>query len=128
MKNSYKIIAEKLSYWKKSLGLDPWEIKVVFRTRDDMKCGGEAEVEISESLRRAIISILTPEEYEKYEEHNDLFPQDVEQTLVHELLHIPLESIAKPKAGTAEDIILENFVEQTAKALVNENRAHRDGA
>jgi len=113
--------------WKRRLGLDPWEIIVKFCNMEDIEAGGEANVAVSQSLRRGIIKILWPDEYNRYETYNDDFPQDIEQTIIHELLHIPIMSFADPEKGSLEDVAVENFVEQTAKLLVSLQREDRAG-
>ena len=48
--------------------------------------------------------------------------QDMEVSLVHELLHIPLRYITEPQQDSIEDILLEAFIERTARLLVQLSR------
>ena len=65
----------------------------------------------------ALISILDPRDYP-----DSPFEQDMEVSLVHELLHIPLRYITEPELNSLEDIHLEAFIESMAKLLVKLSR------
>ena len=66
---------------------------------------------------KALISILDSTDYP-----DGPFPQDMEVTLVHELLHIPMRYFVDPAPGTLEATHLEAFIERTARLLVEQDR------
>lgn len=111
-----------LEEWQERLNLQGWDIAFQICSRDDMETDGEAEVKVRTSVQRALIRILSPEEYRKHEEHPDLFPQDMERSLVHELLHIQMIGFADPESGSTEDLLLENHIENMSKVLVGLKR------
>lgn len=87
-----------------------------------MQTIGEAEVTMHDTVQRAIIRILTPEEYSKNNKHHEDFPQDTERAIVHELLHIRMNQFVDVEDGTTESLLLENFIENIAELLVNLER------
>ena len=69
---------------------------------------------ISLKTEQALISIVDPQDYPETP-----FEQDMEVSLVHELLHIPMEYFATPAQDTLEHTHLEAFIERTARLLVS---------
>ena len=100
--------------WQERLGLSNWEIGIQICSSETLEL---PEVQgtniVSLETERALITILAPEDYPPTP-----FEQDMEVSLVHELLHIPLKYIARPERGTLEHIHLEAFIERTARLLV----------
>src|SRR6185312_1765130 len=79
----------------------------------DMTLGKSGTVEWFQDSMRAVIEVLGPEQVP-----SDLrFPMDVEETLVHELLHIPLATFWKEE-GTPENLDLEQAITRISEALV----------
>jgi hypothetical protein len=79
-------------YWQERLGLSHWQIGLrIVRERDmpRQECDGNNEFDISNE--HALISLLDPCDYP-----DTPFKPDMEATLVHELLHIPMQYIGKP--------------------------------
>ena len=97
--------------WQDRLGLAHWEIdvKLVRGVEIGNNCG---QVDISTVKEQAFIRLKSPEDYHGY------FPYDMEQTLVHELLHIPMRYIVDPVDDTLEDALTEAFIERMARLLV----------
>lgn len=73
--------------------------------------------EISLPTERALISILDAKDYP-----DTPFEQDMEVSLVHELLHIPLQYITDPDGISLEHVHLEAFIEGIARLLVELSR------
>ena len=67
--------------WKKRLGLAHWNIEVHLVPGDEIN-NNRGQNDYSFVDEQSVIRIKRPEDYCGY------FPQDMEQTLVHELLHI----------------------------------------
>ena len=78
-----------LDYWTNKLGLHDWEVKVVWIDIDceDEDATNKAQIHYVYTGKQAIIHMCTMEKYQS-DENNRLFGWDMEETLVHELLHI----------------------------------------
>lgn len=79
-------LEERLAYWQKKLNLLDWQFEVNICRARDMKenCAGSINWTLSNKM--ALISILNPIDYPE----DAMGVQDMENTLVHELLHIHL--------------------------------------
>lgn len=101
-----------LEYYQDLLGLKHWHIQIRFGSHEEMEGGTvEGSCEIYQSLLSAYILILHPDYYPK----SARVPQDIQTTVLHEVLHIPLEA-----TGAREEHELE--LEQ---AMVHIQRAIR---
>ena len=79
--------------------------------------GVQAANEISLTNEQALISVLDSDDYPA-----SVFAQDMEVSLVHELLHIPLKYVADPDRETLEYVHMEAFIEGLARLLVSLSR------
>ena len=61
----------------------------------------------------AVIKILDPVDYD-----DEYVNQNVELSILHELIHIPLMMFSNPEENSVEDILQEQFVETMAKAFL----------
>lgn len=89
-------LRDKCAEWQKVLRLQDWDIKTSIERERDMKianCNGV--ITINEEHRSATIRILDPLDYSP----DEPYPQDMEKTLVHELLHIHLIPMTKDYEG-----------------------------
>ena len=77
----------------------------------------QATSQISLQTEQALISILCHDDFPQ-----GIFKQDFEVSLVHELLHIPLMYFVHPDDNSIEHVLMEAFIEATAKLLVNLSR------
>ena len=66
-----------LDYWKPRLGLSDWEIRFEAKHPHDMRSEAQGSCYVTRSRRIAYIEVAEPQAKE----------HDVEQTVVHELLH-----------------------------------------
>lgn len=106
---------EILEYWKRVLRLQDWEIVLKvkpFRDMDD--CRGETNYHLQKKC--AIISLLDPDDSDR----NEDFPYDLEQTMVHELLHLHFVD----DGHTPEEcpLVFEQGINAVGAALVTLNR------
>lgn len=104
--------------WQERLGLMHWDIGIRVSRAQDFTVGGQAEITINLQLEQALVSILDPIDYKGA----DVFPQDQEISLVHELLHIPFEYVCPEPKGRLEFIHLESSIERIARLLVKLKR------
>ncbi len=99
-------------WWQGVLGLSDWYIIVKIKRFYDMPHDTQGACNWTFSRREALIKILDPNDYDP----NCIVPQDMELTLVHELLHIrhaPYEP-----GENANGWLHDQALEDTARALV----------
>ena len=108
-----------LTEWQKRLRLQDWDIFVKTARQVEMQCGGQGECEWVLKRKEATIVLVDPIDYPP-----ELVDQDMEETLVHELLHLHFV-ILQPKDGTAEDTALEQAIVCIAGALVKLKRENQ---
>lgn len=112
-------LKEKSDYWQKRLRLRDWEVAFSIRRARDMDledCQGECHWNIQSKL--AWIHILDPVDYEPNKE----FPQDMEKTLVHELLHLHFAPFTADNDNEMVDTAQEQAIDLIARALVETER------
>lgn len=118
-------LQEKLAYWQKILRLSDWIITVRIARERDMNLSGCAG-EISWSLNNKAASIRILDEIDCPQDL--MYPQDMEKTLVHELLHLHLAPVSECY-GKNEDIYSlfeEQAIESISHALVRVSRENGD--
>lgn len=110
---------KKLEYWKTLLGLDSWDIKFTFKRQRDL---GDSQARVSWTLEKsaAVIGMVCHEDYD-----NERFPQDMEQSLVHELLHVKCATFDNFEEGSLQDVMHEQYIDSMAKILVTMDRGRR---
>lgn len=105
-----------LRKWSAILKLQDWELIARYVRLWDLREKSEGQATICLRLKMAAIRILDPVDYCDAD-----WKQDVERTLVHELLHIHLEFFGKPASPTDDDM-REQAVESITRALVEMDR------
>lgn len=103
--------------WQKILGLSHWEIVIKTKRKEQMTIQGAGCCTWNTCGEQAIIEICDPMDWD-----NDDFEQDIEKTLVHELLHIVFGDWENKEDGSAVDILHEQAIDRTAKALMTLKR------
>ena len=104
--------------WAEILKLNDWEIVIKF----DDKLESKAIVNFYGQVKQAIIRLISVEEYEKRKFD---FKWDMEETIVHELLHLKLESLMRtiPKSVyTIAEFHEECLIEELARVLLEQHR------
>lgn len=107
--------------WQMILRLQDWDVEVIYsRDRDFNSPGCQAECRIADTLKKAHIRIQDPIDYDSSG------PQDIEQSLVHELIHLHMHSFTQGVAkgngqgkvnDSAEYVQFEQAVELLATAF-----------
>ena len=112
------------TYWQKKLRIYDWTIGLAIGRKDSFKVEGRAgEICITEANGSATILILDPVDYPK----NSYIKQDMEVTLVHELLHLRFFPDARNKQEEVLGMLfMEQAIERTAQALVELRRNGKD--
>jgi hypothetical protein len=106
-----KQLQEKLSYWQKRLRLQDWLIDARIVRQMDMMgqdCQGECNYNLLKKM--AVINVLDHCDYQP----NEIFPQDMEWCLVHELLHLHFAPLHIENENEAE----EQAIDLISQALV----------
>ena len=107
---------ERLTYWRQRLNLGEWQISVVMTRRDDLKPKTLGKVRWDKHKKTAVIEVLDASDY-------TLLPNaildDMELTVVHELVHLELASLPRSEASRSSE---EHAVNQIAEALVKVDR------
>lgn len=116
-----RALRRKLAAWKRDLDIG-WEIDVRIE-RADVMGGDHGRVQITENKRMALILILDPRDANPEE----MRPYDMELALVHELCHVMLAPFAGLRKGDHRDVVSEQCIHATSKALVRMKRAAQKG-
>lgn len=124
-KSSLPNLKDLCAKWQMILRLQDWDVEVKYsRDRDFNSPGCQAECRIADTLKKAYIRIQDPVDYDS------VGPQDIEQSLVHELVHLHTHGFTKELArhegevrkDTAEYILFEQAVEVLATAFTSLHR------
>lgn len=102
-----------LKYWQRKLRLTDWKITIKFATLEELD-GDQGKNTYLIEAKTSEILVLNPHEY-KPEEYPGKQPQDVENTVVHELLHLHLAPWKTRNA--AEEVQMEQAIESMADAF-----------
>jgi len=85
--------------WQEVLRLRDWEIKIRFCAAFDIDRDSMGEIHFRLPKKAAAIRILKPDHFEP----NEDFPQDIEKTIVHELLHLHYCDLTSDGFNLAEE-------------------------
>jgi hypothetical protein len=112
-----------LELWKIRLRLQHWHITARIKRIFDMPDGCRGRFIATWLHPSAVIDILDPNDYDPaYTEGHDM-----EEVLVHELVHLHVNRVSKAYGGEMDDekeIVIDNAVRALSKALVE---AYRKG-
>lgn len=112
-------LKEKCLEWQKILNLQDWDIKPgIYRNSRFETVGSQAECNWVLKKKMATIRIVDPVDYP----NNIQWPQDMEQSLVHELVHLHIAPFDESKSGSLEEIMMEQATDLIAKAMVKLKR------
>jgi len=103
---------QKLAFWQQRLDLSDWQISILLSHSRDLKPGTLGNVHWDSEKKTAVIRVLSPNEYHA-SCHSAL--DDMEVTLVHELVHLELSSLPRPQASRGEE---ERAVNRITDALL----------
>lgn len=107
-----------LNLWMEKLELFDWEIHAVFADNLDSDCG---RITYEQTNKKGILEILR---FDKFS--SEFFGWDMEQTLVHELLHVKFSDFncnnRRSKVENMEYIKMHQLIEDLARVLVRLKR------
>jgi len=111
-----RYVNEKLALWQHRLTLDAWRISVVPARRVELKANTLGGIRWDKNKKAAVIWVLDPADYRMpWREMLD----DMELTIVHELVHLELASLPRSEASRSNE---EHAVNGIAEALLNLDR------
>ena len=114
MAESY--VHERLAVWQQRLALDDWKIAIVMSRRSDLKPKTLGNIRWDADTKSASIRVLAPVEYNK--KCGEML-DDMEFTVVHELIHLELSSLPRSEASRRVE---EHAVNRLADALLKLDR------
>lgn len=111
-----RFMAQRLRVWQQRLKLDDWTISVTRVRRSDLNLNTLGNIRWYESEKLAMIRVLDPSEY-----HGTcrVALNDMEFTVVHELIHVKLSPLPRSEASRTEE---EFAVNQITNALLSLDR------
>lgn len=111
-----RFIQEKLAVWQQRLKLEDWRISVAMTRRDNLKPKTLGGIRWDKRKKSAAMAVLDPSEYRlPFREMLD----DMEFTIVHELVHLELASLPRSEASRSSE---EHAVNQITDALLRLDR------
>ena len=117
MKMTQKKLEQLVRKWQKILRLQDWKIEVKWVNRNELDSGSNAEVSLCVNQKVATVGVIKPEDHSTWNNKE----QDIEKSIVHELLHLPLQSIenyARKGEESALDNAVENVTHLISEALI----------
>ena len=108
--------AERLAVWQQRLKLDDWKISVALTRLSDLPPKTLGGIRWDKSKKTATIWVVDPADYQlPYREMLD----DMELTIVHELVHLDLASLPRGQASRGTE---EHAVNGIAQAMLGLDR------
>lgn len=115
-------LQQKCIYWQKQLHLQDWDITPRIERRHNMDVDNvTGTCTYNLNAKKARIQILDPIDY-----NEDEFSKDLEQTLVHELLHLHFSGWTLISENSECPWHAEQGIDAIAQALVNINRDKKE--
>ena len=111
-------VNERLAIWQQRLNLQDWKISIVMAHQSELKPKTLGNIHWESDKRTAVIRVLDASDYKMpFREMLD----DMEFTVVHELIHLELSSLPRSDASRREE---EHAVNQITDALLKLDRKH----
>ena len=111
-----RFIDDRLAVWRQRLKLEGWRISVALTRRNDLKPKTLGGIRWDRGKQSAVIWMLDPSDYRlPFREMLD----DMELTIVHELVHLQLASLPRSEASRSSE---EHAVNGIAEALLKLDR------
>ena len=111
-----RFVDEKLAVWRERLKLEDWKISVVMTRLSDLPPKTLGGISWDKSKKSAVIWVLDPADYRlPFRETLD----DMELTIVHELVHLDLASLPRGHASRGRE---ERAVSGIAEAMLGLDR------
>lgn len=99
--------------WQKILRLDAWSVVASYRRAYDMDAMHQGRINWVDRRREAVLAVLDPADYDPA----CIFPQDVERTVCHELMHLLLAPLDREESKVQIEQIMHVLDKVLADAL-----------
>jgi len=110
-----------LRVWQSRLALDDWKIDAHIVRQTDLNPDTLGNLKWNSLHHTATIKVLDPRDYDMPAEQ---IPQDIERTVVHELVHLELSVLPRDSSPKVE----ERVVNRMTEALLNLDRGENYAA
>lgn len=110
---------ERLALWQQRLSLQDWKISIIMSHPSDLKPRTLGNIHWDSDKKSAVIRVLDASDYRM--PYKDML-DDMEFTVVHELIHLELSSLPRSEASRRDE---EHAVNQIAAALLKLDRTNR---
>ena len=113
---AFSYVNERLAVWQQRLTLQDWKISIVMAHQSELKPKTLGNIHWESDKKTAVIRVLDSADYKMpFREMLD----DMEFTVVHELIHLELSSLPRSDASRREE---EHAVNQITDALLKLDR------
>jgi hypothetical protein len=112
-------VDERLVLWQQRLNLQDWKISILMSHPSDLKPKTLGNIHWDADKKSAVIRVLDPSDYKMT--FRDML-EDMEFTVVHELIHLELSSLPRSDASRRDE---EHAVNQIADALLKLDRTRK---
>jgi hypothetical protein len=109
----------RLAVWQQRLHLQDWKISIIMSHPSELKPRTLGNIHWDSDKKAAVIRVLHPADYKMAYKP---MVEDMEFTVVHELIHLELSSLPRSEASRSAE---EYAVNQIAEALLKLDRANR---
>jgi hypothetical protein len=113
-----KFVAERLKLWQHRLNLENWKIRVNLVRAADLRPGTLGNIRWDANRHQATIKVMRVEEY-PVPLHTML--DDMEFTIVHELLHLELSALPRSEASRSDE---EHTINRLTKSMIKLERGY----
>jgi hypothetical protein len=110
------VLEGRLAYWQQRLKLSEWKISIVMSHASDLKPNTLGNIHWDTPSKTAVIRVL---DAAGYQIACPAMLEDMEFTIVHELIHLELSSLPRSQASRSDE---EHAVNQIADALLTLDR------
>lgn len=111
-------LGEKLAFWQRRLKLDDWKITIIMSRAKDLKPKTLGNIHWDADTKSATIRVLAASEYQLA---CPAMLDDMEFTVVHELVHLELSSLPRSQASRSEEEHAVNRITEALLALERRN-------
>ncbi len=112
-------VAHKLELWQQRLKLSDWRITWAMAHRSDLKPNIVGQIHWDKPSKSASILVLDPSDYRM--SFNAML-DDMELTIIHELVHLKLTSLPHSEASRGSEEQAVNGISEALFALEHQNR------
>jgi hypothetical protein len=114
-----QFVTEKLAVWQQRLQLSDWRIAWAMAHRSDLKPQTVGQIHWDKPSRSASILVLDPSDYRMPQ---NAMLDDMEMTIIHELVHLKLTSLPHSEASRGSEEQAVNGISEALFALEHEKK------